>query len=122
MAWTKSPQSLIDLFAESLPEDARVERRKMFGYPAIFVGGHMCAGLFADRMFARLAPEDRAALPRGGEDFSPMQGRPMKGYVLVPDEILADEPALAVLLAKAVAFTASLPPKEKKAKAPKKKG
>lgn len=121
MAWTKSPQSLIDLFAESLPDDPRIERRKMFGYPAIFVGGNMCAGLFGDRMFARLAPEDRTALPGGGDDFSPMPGRPMKGYVTVPDEILADEEALAVTLAKAVAFTATLPPKEKKAKRAKKK-
>lgn len=116
MAWTKSPQSLIDLFAECLPDDPRVERRKMFGYPAIFVGGNMCAGLFGDRMFARLSPEDRAALPGGGEDFAPMEGRPMKGYVLIPDDILADEAALAKSLTQAIAFTASLPPKEKAAK------
>ena len=120
MAWERSPQSLIDLFDESLPDDPRIERRKMFGYPCIFVGGNMCAGLFGDGMFARLSPEDRAALPGGGAPFEPMPGRPMKDYSLVPDDVLADEEALAAVLAQAVAFTASLPPKEKKAKKAKK--
>ena len=116
MAWTKSPQSLIDLFAESLPDDPRIERRKMFGYPAIFVGGNMCAGLFQDRMFARLAPADADALPGGAQPFEPMPGRPMKGYALIPDDILADEEQLAETLAKSVNFTAAMPPKEKKSK------
>jgi TfoX/Sxy family transcriptional regulator of competence genes len=120
MEWTKSPQWLVDLFAESLPNDLCVERRKMFGYPAIFVHGNMCAGLFGDGMFARLSSEVRAALPGGGRPFEPMAGRPMKDYALVPDEVLADEAALADLLAHAVAFTAKLPPKEKKPKAKKK--
>ena len=116
MAWTKAPQGLVELFAESLPDDPRIERRKMFGYPAIFVGGNMCAGLFQDRMFARLAPADADALPGGAQPFEPMPGRPMKGYALIPDDILADEDRLTATLAKAVAFTAALPPKEKKAK------
>jgi hypothetical protein len=111
MPWTKSPQGLVELFAESLPHDPRIERRKMFGYPSIFVHGNMCAGLFA-----RLAPDDRTALPGGGALFEPMPGRPMKDYTLIPDDVLADEEALAAVLAKAVSFTATLPPKEKKAK------
>ena len=114
MEWTKSPQGLIDLFSECLPDDPRLERRKMFGYPAVFVHGNMCAGVFHDRVFARLSPADRAALPGGGEDFSPMPGRPMKGYTLIPDDVIADEAALGAELAKAVSFTATLPAKEKK--------
>jgi hypothetical protein len=31
MAWTKSPQSLIDLFDKSVPSSAGITRRKMFG-------------------------------------------------------------------------------------------
>jgi len=114
MQWTKSPQGLVDLFAESLPDDPRVERRRMFGYPAIFVRGNMCAGLFGDGMFARLSADDRAALPGGGAPFEPMPGRPMKDYALVPDDVLADDERLAEVLAQAVAFTATLPPKERK--------
>ena len=40
----------------------------------------------------------------------------MKGYTLIPDDILADEERLTETLAKAVAFTAAMPAKEKKAK------
>jgi TfoX/Sxy family transcriptional regulator of competence genes len=118
MAWTRSPQALIDLFEESLPDDPRAERRKMFGYPCIFVGGNMCAGLHQSAMFARLSPADAAALP-GARPFEPMPGRPMAGYVLVPDDVLADEAALAALIAQAVAFTATVPAKQKKPKAAK---
>ena len=114
MDWIKSPQGLIELFTECLPDDPRLERRKMFGYPAAFVHGHMCAGLFQDRVFARLSEADRAVLPGGGAYFEPMPGRPMKAYAVIPDEVVADEAALAETLAKAVAFTAALPPKEKK--------
>ncbi len=116
MAWTKSPQSLIDLFTESLPDDGRIERRRMFGYPSVFIGGNMCAGLFQDQIFARLSVQDRAALPGGGAPFEPMPGRPMKDYTLIPDDTIADEEALAAVLAKAVAFTGSMPMKEKKPK------
>ena len=118
MEWIKSPRGLIDLFAECLPDDPRLTPRKMFGYPAAFVHGNMCAGLFGDRMFARLSEEDRAALPGGGDYFEPMPGRPMRAYAVIPDEVVADEERLAQVLAKAVEFTATLPPKEKKAKKP----
>jgi TfoX/Sxy family transcriptional regulator of competence genes len=114
MEWIKSPQGLIDLFTESLPDDPRLERRKMFGYPVVFVNGNMCAGLFQDRVFARLSNEDRATLPGGGDYFEPMPGRPMKAYAVIPDEVVADEEKLVGVLARAVAFTAVQPPKAKK--------
>jgi hypothetical protein len=79
----------------------------------------MCAGLHQAAMFARLSPADAAALPGGARPFEPMPGRPMAGYALVPDEVLADEAALAALIARAVAFTATLPVKQKKPKAAK---
>ncbi|HEY2178611.1 MAG TPA: TfoX/Sxy family protein [Caulobacteraceae bacterium] len=116
MAWEKAPQGLIDLFDESLPNDPRLARRKMFGYPAVFVGGNLAAGIFRDRIFARLSAEDRAALPGGGGYLEPLPGRPMKAYAVLPDDTLADEEAVAQVLAQAVALTAALPVKEKKQK------
>ena len=41
MAWKKAPAALIDLFGASLPDDPRIERRQMFGYPAAFVNGNL---------------------------------------------------------------------------------
>ncbi len=118
MAWIKSSQSLVDLFSESLPDDPRIERRKMFGYPAVFVNGNMFAGLFQDQMFARLAPEERATLEatHGPLPFEPMPGRPMKDYTRVPDGALADEAAVADILAMALTWSAAIPAKVKKVK------
>jgi len=119
MAWAKSPQSLVDLFAESLPDDPAVERRKMFGYPAAFVHGNMFAGLFEDSMIARLPEPRRAELQRdeGAKAFEPMPGRPMREYLVLPDAVMVDEEAVGRILLAAFAYAASLPPK---IKAPKK--
>lgn len=113
MAWSKSPQWLVELFGVSLPDRAGVTRRQMFGYPAAFVNGNMFAGLFEDSCIARLPPHVRAALDaeHGVRDFEPMPGRPMRAYAVLPDAVLEDEAKLAQLLASACDFAAGLPPK-----------
>ena len=115
MPWSKPPQTLIDLFTESLPDLPGLERRKMFGLPAAFVNGTMMAGVFQDSIFARLPPElaGRLAQDHGAKPFEPMPGRPMKAYLEMPDEMVADEAQLAELLHAAFLHTATLPPKVK---------
>ena len=127
MAWTKSPEALQSTFAAALPDDARAERRPMFGYPACFVNGNMFAGLWQDCMVVRLGETDRKKLLgiAGAKVFEPMAGRPMKEYVIVPKSVLDDTKSLRKWTSKAFEFGASLPAKVKKAKAtatkPKKK-
>jgi TfoX/Sxy family transcriptional regulator of competence genes len=120
MPWSKSPQVLMDLFAECLPDEPGIERRKMFGYPVAFVNGNMFAGLFGDGLFARVPPDLRARLERdhGAKPFEPMAGRPMKDYLAIPDAVIADEEALAAALMAAFMVTKNLPPKLKKARKP----
>jgi TfoX/Sxy family transcriptional regulator of competence genes len=108
--WTKSPQWLIELFDVCLGADPIIERRKMFGYPAAFVQGNMAAGLFQDSVVLRLPEEARVGLA----PFQPMPGRSMGNYVLAPEDLFDDEEGLAALVGQAIAYTASLPPKEKK--------
>jgi len=112
-AWTKPPQGLVDLFHDSLPRDGRVSLRRMFGLPCASVNGNLAAGVFQDGVFARLPPETWARLERafGARPFEPMAGRVSKTYLMLPDEVLADEVALAELLAEAVAATDALPAK-----------
>jgi TfoX/Sxy family transcriptional regulator of competence genes len=116
MAWTKAPQSLIDLFAACLPERPGLTRRKMFGYPAAFANGNMFAGLFQDQAIARLPPALRAELDAefGVVSFEPMPGRPMRAYAVIPPELLDDEDRYAAILDAAYAFAAALPPKPAK--------
>jgi TfoX/Sxy family transcriptional regulator of competence genes len=92
MAWTNSPQSLIDLFDKSVPPATSVTRRKMFGYPAAFANGNLFIGLHQNDFIMRLSAEDRARFSAqyGERAFEPMKGRPMREYVRLPEELLTD--------------------------------
>ena len=109
----KSPPELVarfDAVAERHPE---AQRRKMFGYPALFVGGNLVTGLFADTWMIRLAETDLdevLALP-GASPFSPMAGRTMKGYATLPSDVVADDAALDGWLERAIALGKTLPAK-----------
>jgi TfoX/Sxy family transcriptional regulator of competence genes len=113
--WEKAPADLADRFAAVIDRlgDSATTRRKMFGYPAAFVNGNMATGLFGARWFVRLPVERASELPEGtdAEPFAPMPGRPMKGYVMIPGEALADDRVLDDWVRAALAFTATLPPK-----------
>ena len=112
-SFEKSPPELVarfDSVAERVPE---AQRRKMFGYPALFVGGNLVTGLFADTWMIRLPETDLAellALP-GATAFSPMPGRTMKGYATLPPDVVADDAALDAWLARAIEFGKALPAK-----------
>ena len=109
----RSPPELVarfDAVAERFPI---AQRRKMFGYPALFVGGNLVTGLFADTWMVRLAADDLAkllAVP-GAAPFSPMPGRTMKGYATLPPDVVADDGALDGWLARAIEFGKTLPAK-----------
>ena len=115
--WEKSPEALVQLLDRVLPEGPHIERRKMFGYPCAFVNGHMFAGLFAKQMFVRLPAEERLSMiaDHDAKPLEPMPGRPMKDYIVVPPVLMSRETALKALVARAMTFGASLPPKIKKA-------
>ncbi|OLC30930.1 MAG: hypothetical protein AUH31_03740 [Armatimonadetes bacterium 13_1_40CM_64_14] len=97
--WTKAPPELVARFAALIEAVRGTQTRKMFGYPAAFVSGHLFAGLFQEDMFLRLSADDRAQLMKipGARPFEPMPGRPMRGYVVVPPSVLASARARAWL-------------------------
>ncbi|HEY3522151.1 MAG TPA: TfoX/Sxy family protein [Candidatus Limnocylindrales bacterium] len=115
MEMPKSPPELQARFASATEGIPGLERRKMFGYPSGFVNGNLVTGLFGDGWHVRLPEAEQAeVLAAGGRPFEPMAGRPMRGYVMLPAEILADESALRGWLDRAVALGRSLPPKPKR--------
>jgi TfoX/Sxy family transcriptional regulator of competence genes len=118
----KSSPETVARFDELAEHAGDVTRRQMFGYPSCVLNGNMFMSLFGDSLVLRLAEADRAellAVPGAGQ-FEPMPGRPMTGYVVVPQSIVADDNAAAGWIRKARAHAESLPPKAKKAA--KKKG
>ncbi len=58
-----SPAALVRAFDESTRSMRSTERRKMFGYPAVFVNGNMFAGLVRNMMILRLGEEDVRVIP-----------------------------------------------------------
>ena len=89
MKWKKVSEGLKSMFDEVLPDDPRVERRKMFGCPCAFINGNMFAGLHQDNMMLRLPEPERARFLKEFQTtlFEPMPGRAMKEYVVVPGEL-----------------------------------
>jgi TfoX/Sxy family transcriptional regulator of competence genes len=108
-----SPATLVERFDAVAGRHPAAQRRKMFGYPALFVGGNLATSLYSDRWVVRLTPaatDELLAVP-GAEPFSPMPGRTMRGWAQLPREMVDDDATLDAWVARAIAFAASLPPK-----------
>jgi TfoX/Sxy family transcriptional regulator of competence genes len=119
LKWEKAPEDVMEAFGAALPDDALVQRRKMFGFPCAFVNGNMFAGVHQRDVVVRLPEERRAELLASGaaRQFEPMPGRPMREYLVVPDADLEDQAALGRWLDEAFRFTATMPAKEAKPRA-----
>ena len=103
MVWIKSPQSLIDLFDKSVPSGEGISLRKMFGYPAAFANGKA------------LSAQDRARFTAefGERTFEPMKGRPMREYVRLPEQLLADARKRAAWIKRSLRYAETVVPKAK---------
>ncbi len=123
MEWVKSPAELIERFHAALPDDPRVQRRQMFGYPAAFIGGNHFAGTFQSSIVVRLDEpgcRELLSLP-GAEPFQPLPGRTMRGYVVLPESVQADPVTLGAWIERAFLHAASMTAKAPKSGAAKRK-
>ena len=119
----KSPSELVERFFEVLERAGTPEttRRLMFGYPCAWVGGNMATGLFASTWWVRLPPDRLAAVLASGQGrtFEVMPGRAMKGYAALPDGVIADDGQIEAWVREAIEYTATLPARAPKPRAPK---
>lgn len=115
MAWTKSPQSLIDLFDKSVPSGDGISLRKMFGYPAAFANGNLFIGLHQNDFVMKLSEQDRARFIAefGERSFEPIKGRPMREYVRLPEALLADARKRAAWIRRSLRYAETVAPKAK---------
>ena len=116
-----SPQAIV-AYEAALPDDTRVERKRMFGCPCAFVNRQMFFGTFGDTLVARIGPE-RVAQLAGAEGlrvFTPMEDRAWRDYVQA-DATAAPE-QLRALAAESLAWAAKLPVKAPKPKRLSRKG
>jgi TfoX N-terminal domain len=117
-SFEKAPAELIarfDVVAARFPE---AERRQMFGYPCLFVGGNLVTGLHRSSWLVRLPVDGLAELLArpGAWPFEPMPGRPMTGYGLLPPADVDDDEIIDRWIRRAIEFGRTLPPKASKAR------
>ena len=107
-------------FSETLAERIRqrvgrrknIEEKKMFGGVGFLLGGNMLIGVWRDSLIVRLGPEQGdAALKEPHVKAFDITGRPMKGWVLVAPEGIADDEKLGGWIQRAVKFVEKLPEK-----------
>lgn len=107
--WRKSSPELIAQFHAATEGNRALQPRRMFGYPAVFASGKLCAGLHEENLILRLSEPDRAKLLRegAGTAWSPMPGRVMREYMALSPAVVADAAQLGRWIARAIAFTQS---------------
>jgi len=111
--FTKSSPQIVERFGAVMDRYPDVERRKMFGYPAAFVGGNMATGLFAEHWVVRLSDDELAtAIAGGAAPVEVMPGRPMKGFVVIPPAVVADDKTIGSWVEKGLTLAGAMPPKE----------
>lgn len=119
-AWRKAPSELVERFGAAVAGIEGLETRKMFGYPAGFIGGNMVTGLHQESWIVRLPEDERAERLRAGwAILEPMAGRPMREYLALPAEIADDPDAAREWVERAATYVRTLPPKVPKPKKPK---
>jgi len=112
-SFDKSPPELVERFGAVLEGYPDAERKKMFGYPAAFVGGNMATGLFADKWVVRLPDDEIEPAKAGGAGpFEPMPGKPMKAFVVIPAADVDDDAAIRSWVERGLAHARSMPAKK----------
>lgn len=96
-----------------LAGESAVSERRMFGGLAFLLEGNMTvAARSHGGLMVRLAADTAVELIEAGRaEPMVMRGRPMGGWVVVPESNLAAESALRDWVERALAFARTLPPK-----------
>jgi predicted nucleic acid-binding Zn ribbon protein len=110
----KNPEALAARFTEVMARYTDAPLRKTFGSPCAYVNGNMAVGLHGSGWFVRLPPEaaDELLGLEGAVPFSPMPGRSMRGYIVLPIQVLEDDAALSTWIERSLDYVRSLPLKE----------
>jgi len=105
---------LAERIRQSIARRKSVEERKMFGCICFLINGNALAGVWKDRLIARLGPDEgEAALREPHVRAFDITGRPMRNWVVVEPEGVEDDDQLKGWIQRAMKFVGKLPAKEK---------
>jgi TfoX/Sxy family transcriptional regulator of competence genes len=110
-----------EVLDEMLLDIPGVKAGKMFGLPGYYADGKLFACVWEDGVSIKLPEEVRVSMlkRRGVEPFVPMEGRPMKEWVLVNRVNSKDYLKLEDVFISSVEYVLSLPKKSPRKKAKK---
>jgi hypothetical protein len=105
-------ETLAERIRQYLARRKNVEERKMFGCICFLINGNALAGVWKDRLIARLGPDEgEAALREPHVRAFDITGRPMRKWVAVEPEGVEDDEQLMGWIERALAFVGVLPSK-----------
>ena len=88
-------ESLAARIRDALARKKNIEEKKMFGCICFFLNGNALAGVWKDRLIARLGPDEgEAALREPHVRAFDITGRPMRNWVAVEPEGVEDDDQL----------------------------
>ena len=105
-------ESLAARLRDALARTKGVEEKKMFGCVCFLLDGNALAGVWKDRLIARLGPDEgEAALRESHVRAFDITGRPMRNWVAVEPEGVEDGGELKAWVERAVKVVRTLPKK-----------
>ena len=105
-------ETLATRIREALARRRNIEEKRMFGCICFFLNGNALAGVWKDRLIARVGPDDgEAALLEPHVRAFDITGRPMRKWVAVEPEGVEDDDQLADWIERATKFVKTLPKK-----------
>src|SRR5579871_2734169 len=98
-------ESLAARIREALARKRGIEEKKMFGYICFFLNGNALAGIWKDRVIARLGPDEgEAALLEPHVRAFAITGRPMRNWVAVEPKGVESDDQLKGWIERALRF------------------
>ena len=105
-------ETLAARIRDALARRKNVEERKMFGCICFLINGNALAGVWKDRLIARLGPDEgEAALREPYVRVFDITGRPMRNWVAVEAEGVEGDDQLKAWIERATKFVRTLPKK-----------
>ena len=112
-------EGLVERIRLELKDDFNITEKRMFGGVCFLINGNMLCGVAKDTLMARLGPAaHEAALARRHVRPMDFTGEPMRGYVFIDSEGLAEDRDLRQWLDACLAYVSALPPKAPKVTKP----
>jgi hypothetical protein len=107
-------ETLAARIRDALARKKGIEEKKMFGCVCFLLNGNALAGVWKDRLIARLGPDEgEGALREAHVRQFDITGKPMRNWIAVEPEGVEDDDQLKDWIERALKFVKTLPAKKK---------